>query len=117
MSQTNAALGYTQYVGTEAAPIVMTATAGVGDVWTWDHNNGAKAVRVEVLNASSRQPIGPSDQAAPTAAAIVVTQPTVNQMVVTNQSTLAVNVIVRVTWQDLSTEVFAPLAASVGTLS
>lgn len=114
MASTN---DYRQYIGTEDAPIALSgdgSIVGNGSIWTFTHNNGRKAVEVAVLDAVSRQVIGPSDSAAPTLKAVICTQPTANQIVVTNQSTAAVNIILRVTWSDLSASVGAPLSAGAG---
>lgn len=115
-----AAFGYVQYVGTEASPIALGANASGTDLWTWAHNQGRKAVKLEVLDATSRQVVGPATIAPGVTAvgqSVIATQATANTITLTNQSTLAQNVILRVTWDDGSTLVGAPIAASVGTLS
>lgn len=109
-----------QYVGTEAAPIALGANASATDVWTWTHNNGAKALKIEILDAVSRQVVG-SATTVPGVAAVgkiaIATQTTANIIVLTNQSTVAQDCILRATWQDQSAEVIVPLAATVGVLS
>lgn len=115
-----ATTSYVQYVGTEAAPIALGANGGASDVWTWAHANGRKAVKLEVLDATSRQVIGPATIAPGVTAVgkiVEATQATANTITLTNQSTIAQNVILRVTWDDGSALVGAPLAASVGTLA
>ena len=98
-----------QYVGTEASPIALGATGGASDVWTWAHNKGSKALKIEILLAASRQEIA--------SASVVATQPSVNSIVLTNTSGGALSCIARIVWEDLSESVIQPLAASVGVLS
>ena len=103
-----------QYVGTEAAPIALGAAASATDVWTWTHNQGRKAIMIEVLDAVSRQPIAPGDQVAGVllvGKAVIATQTTANIITLTNQSTIAQDCILRVTWSDVSAAVAGPLAA------
>lgn len=109
-----------QYVGTESSPIALGANGGGTDLWTWTHNNGTKALKLEVLDAVSRQVIAPADIAPGVTLVgknVIATQASANAITLTNQSTAAIDVILRVTWQDLSQEVIIPLAASVGVLS
>lgn len=111
---------YVQYVGTEASPIALGANGSASDVWTWAHNQGQKAVMLQVLDATSRQVVGPATIAPGVTAVgqiVIATQATANTITLTNQSTVAQNVILRVTWDDGSALVGAPLAASVGTLA
>lgn len=111
---------YVQYVGTESSPIALGANGGASDIWTWAHNQGKKAVKLEVLDAVSRQVVGPATIAPGVTAVgkiVIATQADVNTITLTNQSTVAQDVILRVTWEDESAAVGAPLAASVGTLS
>lgn len=104
-------------VGSESAPIALGIAGGATDVWTWTHGKGQKAVKIEVTDAVSRQVIGPSDSAAPTLKAVLVDQPSANQIVVTNQSTVAIGIILLVTWEDLSQSKGKAELASVGVLS
>lgn len=109
-----------QYVGTEAAPIALGANGSATDVWTWTHNKGVKALKLEILDAVSRQVISSSTIAPGVTAVgkiVIATQASVNAITLTNQSTIAQDCILRATWQDLSAEVIVPLAASVGVLS
>lgn len=98
-----------QYVGTAAAPIALGATGGASDVWTWTHNRGKKAAMLQPLVAASG--------ALHTPASIVATQPDANTIVLTNSTAGALDVVLRVTWEDGSVSLMAPLAASVGTLA
>jgi hypothetical protein len=104
-------------VGTEAAPIALGALASATDLWTWTHSKGAKAVKIEVLDATSRQVLGPAEDAAPSLKAVIATQASTSIITLQNQSTVAVNVILRATWEDLSQSIGKAELASVGVLS
>lgn len=105
---TNAPKGR-QVAGTEALPITLAAAPGPLAVWTLTHNKGMKALKVEVLQASSHQEIA--------ATVMAVAQPSVNQMTVTNLSGAPVSAIVLITWVLASGEQIASVAASAGVIS
>ncbi len=96
-------------VGTEALPIVLGATGGASDVWTWNHNQGVKPISVEVVLAVNKGLVAP--------ASVVATNPTVNQLVLTNTTGGALSVIAIVTFEIFSPAFGAQLAAAVGVLS
>lgn len=98
----------TTFVGSEASPIALGATGSATDVWTWDHNEGRKPVKVMVLDAVDKGPLDIAD--------VVPTQPTVNQMVVTNLDAAPHNVILEVTWELNTPQNAGELPASVGNL-
>jgi hypothetical protein len=108
------------YVGDETTPIALGANASATDVWTWTHSQGRKAIKLEVLDATSRQVVGPATIAPGVTAVgliVIATQTTADIITLTNQSTIAQDVILRVTWEDPSASVGAPVLASVGVLS
>lgn len=99
----------TQIVGTDALPIALGATGSATDVGTWTHNRGRRAVMVQVVSATDRAPVTP--------ASVVVTQPTVNSIVLTNTTGGGLNVLAIVTWSVPSAGLDAPVAASAVVLS
>ena len=44
-----------QTVGTDDTPIALGASGGATDVWTWNHNKGKRAVKIDCLRAYDRQ--------------------------------------------------------------
>ncbi len=96
-------------VGTEALPIVLAATGDPDDVWTWDHNQGVKPISVKVVDAVDKGLIA--------AASVVASNPTVNQLVLTNTTVGILSVIAIVRFEIFSPAFGAQLAAAVGTLS
>lgn len=98
----------TQIIGTTALPINLAAAPGPLAIWTWTHNKGVAAAQIAVLNADG-QALPPS--------VVAVTQPTVNQIVVTNLSGAPVAVRLMATWVVESMMAIAPAAASVGVIS
>lgn len=105
-----------QIVGTTALPIAMGATGGAADVWTWNHNRLQRAASVMVLQATGRGVVTMTAGAA-AGLGIFVTQPTTSQMVVTNTSAVAVDIVLRVEWNVPSDDLGAAVAAAAGTLS
>ena len=93
----------TQIIG--ASPLITLAAA---QVWTWTHNKGTKAAQVAVLNAEG--------QAVPATVA-ALTQPSVNQMVITNTSGGGVTLKLMATWVVESMMAIAPAPASVGVIT
>lgn len=109
-----------QFVGTDTAPISLGANGGATDLWTWTHNNGRRAVHLEVFEAGGRGPIAASSVAVGVACvgkAVRTTQPSVDVLTLQNQSTAPVAVILRVTWEEASAGTMSVLASTVGVLS
>lgn len=109
-----------QFVATDAIPISLGANGSATDLWTWTHNNGRRAVKIEVLEAVGRGLIAASSVAVGgtlVGKAVIVTQASVNAMAIQNQSTAAIDVVLRVTWEEQSSTLMAPAAGSVGVLS
>jgi len=115
-----ASLRNTVIVGTEAAPIALGANASATDVFTWTHNAGTKAIKVEILDAVTRQASGTSNIAVGVSLVGKVVNVTTNSttvLAITNQSTIAQDVILEVTFERDSAQVGAAVPASAGVLS
>lgn len=95
--------------GTEALPIALGVSGGATDVWTWNHNQGKKPISVQIVDSVNKGLITP--------ASVVATNPTVNQLVITNTTGGALNVIAMITWEIFEPGLAAQVAAAIGTLS
>lgn len=115
-----ASLHDTVLVGTEALPIALGANASATDVFTWTHNAGRKAVKVLVLDAVTRQPAA-TNNIAPgvtlVGKCVNVTTNSTTVLAITNQSTIAQDVILEVTFERDSASLGAAVLASAGVLS
>ncbi len=111
---------YVTIVGVEATPIALGANGSASDVWTWTHNLGYKAQKVEILDAVTRQPVAANQQVVGVlliglTVSVITNSTTV--LAIQNQSTIAQNVILEITWDYLTAQIGAPILASVGTLA
>jgi hypothetical protein len=98
-----------------SAPIVLGAFASATDVATITHNAGAAAEEIEILESVSRQSIGPAQTAPPVVGlpAAVVTSNGVNSLAVQNQGSVAMTVVLRVTFKTPSAALGSQLPTAV----
>jgi hypothetical protein len=109
MAQTNPKWGV-QIVGTDAVPVVFSATAGTTDVLVFTHNYGFTAEQVQLLTVTSHQ-----IQPTVTLAGLIGTTgftvvQTTNIMTITNLSAGPLSVLIWINWQTYSPVLGAPIA-------
>lgn len=78
-------------IGDQANPVALGAAGGATDVGTLTHNEGVKAIGVQVFDSTNGAPIPD--------ASVTVTQPDANTIVLTNTTMGALNVVAIATFE------------------